>query len=87
MPQLTTAPRVLPVVATVSSSQTSVAPPSARALSTISEDIGRMVEAANALMNRKARSMLALSSHPTSSGKQAAPTLSRAASGSGPRTA
>src|SRR5918996_297729 len=60
MPQFTTAPRVLPAVATASSIQTSVAPATARAPSTTSEDIGMIVEAANALTNRKARSIHAL---------------------------
>ena len=46
MPQLTTAPRVLPAVATASSSQTSLEPERASVPSTTSDDIGRMVEAA-----------------------------------------
>ena len=57
---VTTAPSVFPAVATASNSQNSLAPATARAPSTTSEDIGRIVEAANALTNRKARSILAL---------------------------
>src|SRR5918996_4930221 len=56
MAQLTTAPRVLPAVATASSSHASAAPATARALSTTSDDIGRIVDAAKALTKRIARS-------------------------------